>query len=455
MNARRMMLALLALLVAWCGAQGHAAAEAEPTWRFGYGRRQILPAPDRELYIAGYHNGVTITGVLDYCEARAVWLDAGGEGVLLIGVDCVALDQGTVRTIRAALGDIPDCRSVNVYATHTHAGPDTLGLWGPIGVDGKDKAYMEALVQAAVDAAREAVGSRRPGELRFGQAATQGMYRDSRLPTVYDENLYQLRLIPDGGGRGLRMLFYGAHAESLRGANTLLSRDYPGMMCDLVTEATGDDAMFFPGAVGGLIMTREFVAGAVKNLTVTAEKLADYALSIPAEAERTLEPRLALNRQTFVVPLDNTVFLTYKLLGILNHRMVFSKSRTGFGTETELSVLMLDDLALALIPGEIFPELVLGGPYGDANPSGENPRALREIAAERGVGDLLIVGLANDELGYIIPPSDFLVNEKYPYLQRTMDAKGEDHYEETNSVGPACAPAIASAFEAAFGELVP
>ena len=157
----------------------------------------------------------------------------------------------------------------------------------------------------------------------------------------------------------------------------------------------------------------------------------------------------------FVAPLDNPVFLTYKLLGILQHHAVLAKSATGFGVETELTVLMLDDLALALIPGEIFPELVLGGSYGDANPLGENPRPLQEIAGEYGVDEMLIVGLANDELGYIVPPSDFLLNEEHPYLQRTMDRKGEDHYEETNSVGPACASCVAQAFEAALDELLP
>ena len=79
------------------------------------------------------------------------------------------------------------------------------------------------------------------------------MYRDSRYPTVCDENLYQLRFIARDGAAGLRLLFYGAHAESLRGDNTLLSRDYPGLLCDGVTEATGDDTLFLPGAIGGLI----------------------------------------------------------------------------------------------------------------------------------------------------------------------------------------------------------
>ena len=61
--------------------------------------------------------------------------------------------------------------------------------------------------------------------------------------------------------------------------------------------------------------------------------------------------------------------------------------------------------------------------------------------------------LANDEIGYIVPPSDYLVNETLPYLERITNYKGEDHYEETNSVGPECAERIANAFEDAIKAL--
>jgi hypothetical protein len=52
-----------------------------------------------------------------------------------------------------------------------------------------------------------------------------------------------------------------------------------------------------------------------------------------------------------------------------------------------------------------------------------------------------IIGLGNDEVGYIIPPYNFQLHESTPYLQ---DADG-DHYEETNSLGPETAPLIEDA----------
>lgn len=422
------------------------------SWYAGFGRRQIIPddSSDQPLYIAGYNNGVEIADVLDYCEARAIWLDTGDKGILLIGIDCIALDSSVVNKIRESLADIPDCVSIQVYSTHTHAGADTLGMWGPIGIDGKNDAYMEKLVEAAGEAGKEAVENRTKGELYFGYVKTKNMYRDSRNPQVYDENLYQLRFKANDNANGIRLFSYGAHPESLRGANRLLSRDFAGRLCDEVAKETGDDTMFAPGAIGGLIMTKEFVYAnynPVENLKLTSEALAEYALSITDDMENKIDPQMTFSSKNCVVPMDNTAFWIYKLLGILNNKEVRAESATGYGVETEVSVLKLDNLAIALIPGEIFPELVYGGEYGDAGIGTENPEPLVQIAQDYGVKELVIIGLANDEIGYIVPPTDFLVNEKLPYLERTMDDKGEDHYEETNSIGIECANVIAETFE--------
>lgn len=463
MKTLKMALSVMTALCVGCvpaaSAQAEPTSSDQPEWHFGFGKQEILPDPSssQPLYIAGYNQGLEISGVLDYCQARAVWLDVGGEGILIIGIDCVALDSGTVARIREGLSHLPNCAAINVFATHTHAGPDTLGLWGPIGVNGKNDAYMSALVAAAIKAGEEAAAAPKAGKLYFAHVETQDMYRDSRLPHVFDPNLYQLRFVPDDGSAGIRLYSYGAHAESLRGNNSLLSRDFFGQLCDRVTEATGDHTICASGPAGGLIMTKAFVENttldAQKNLQITSDKMVEYALSITPDMERELKPVIKWNRQVFTIPLDNPVFVTYKFLGILGTRAVPADSATGYGVETELSVLMLDDLAIAMIPGEPFPELVLGGEYGDTNPQGVNPRPLMEIARENGISDMFLITLCNDEVGYIVAPSDFLLNEEAPYLQRTIDYKNEDHYEETNSVGPECARKIAAAFETAVKNL--
>ena len=459
--------ALLALLLiaALCGCAGKDKTQTRCMvlsddesvhWEFGFGKKQIVPDENdtQPLYIAGYNSAMEISGILDYCEAKALWIGTGDDGILLIGVDCIALDSGTVRKIREGLSEVSNCAAVHVYSTHSHASADTLGLWGETAIGGKNDSYMNRLIEAAVSAGKEAASAKKTGSLYYGYVETdpEEMLRDSRLPYVFDSNLYQLRFVPEDGSSGVRMYFYCAHAESLRSINSKLSRDYPGVLCDGVKAKTGDDAMFLPGAVGGLLMTKEFVEtnsqeNAERNLEITGDKMIRYALSVTSETK--IEPSLRVGTSFFSVPLDNPDFLLFRFLGLLSNKAVKGSGATGYAVETELSVLQLGDISLLLVPGEIFPELVYGGGelHVNVNSEAANPKPLCEIAEEAGIEKLLIVGLANDELGYIVTPTDFLLNEEKPYLEKTMDYKGENHYEETNSVGPDCASCIAKAFE--------
>ena len=450
-------LSLLCLLLPSCAPRSpyqDTYASQGDTWYMGFGAVEIpLPTDsDNPLYIAGYHGGREIQGVLDLPRANAVWLDTGEGGILMIGIDCVGLGSGTVAEIRNRLEDFcrdTGCVSVNVYATHTHAGLDTLGLWGPAAVDGKNPDYMENLMGAAVRAAEAAYADRSAGTLYYGSATPEDLLHDSREPIEYDPAIHQLRFISnDSTKAGIRLLSYGAHAESLRGANLMLSRDFPGVLSDLLEDTCGDRVLFMPSAIGGLIMTRELTDpfDAEANMTATAERLANTVLSITEE--QTLAPSLRYSRVTMELPLDNTFFFFAKFLGILDNEIRSGESDTGYLLQSELGVLTVDSVTLALIPGEIFPELVSGQVLTE-----EDPEALTSIASRHGAETLLILGLCNDELGYIVPPSNFLINEELPYIETVTDATGENHYEETNSVGKGTAAIIAAALEKALEQM--
>ena len=242
-----------------------------------------------------------------------------------------------------------------------------------------------------------------------------------------------------GTKNGIRLFSFAAHAEALRGDNTRVSRDYPGVVCDRIFEETGEDAIYIPGAIGGLIMTPELTTGqfdAEENLVMTGEAIAAYAL---AERNwRSLEPQIACATVEVTTRLDNTIFLYYKFLGILDNN-VTRNIRGEYMLTTELSVLRLGDLTITLLPGEAFPEWVCG--------TGED--TLGAVAKAYGIGEMMVVGLANDEIGYIVPKDDFVLHEELPYFQ---EAKG-DHYEDTNSVGPDCGTDLAEAFEKALKKL--
>jgi len=87
--------------------------------------------------------------------------------------------------------------------------------------------------------------------------------------------------------------------------------------------------------------------------------------------------------------------------------------------ESEVNLVKIGGLWLAAVPGELLPKL------------GMQLKAQMKAAGAQVTG---VIGLANDELGYILPVEDF----KFPLNPFKPGA----HYEETNSIGKGIAPAV-------------
>ena len=110
-------------------------------------------------------------------------------------------------------------------------------------------------------------------------------------------------------------------------------------------------------------------------------------------------------------------------------------------------------MSLCEFPGELLPELAVGGydgshvnsdRYDFIDPNNPFPPEVTNAPEgpylkERMPGEhRWIIGLGNDEVGYIVPEYDFVLAEDGPYLN---EHEG-DHYEETNSLGPKTAAMI-------------
>ena len=111
--------------------------------------------------------------------------------------------------------------------------------------------------------------------------------------------------------------------------------------------------------------------------------------------------------------------------------------------KTEVGYLKLGELEVAAIPGEIYPELVLGKVQDPADPGADFPDAPIEPAIYDQLKSKhrMLIGLANDELGYFIPKRQW--DEKAPFCYGLKKAQ----YGEMNSVGPEAAPVICGAFK--------
>ena len=425
----------------------------------GFGKAIMLPddVDKKNYYIAGYRDNNPAKGVIDPQYAHALWLDdnSGKGGNLFISLDIVGLLRKDVETLRSALKDFvrsTGCRSITVLSTHNHAGIDTMGIWGRLPHSGKNKKFMTILYNAAITASVAAYRDRRKGRLYLGTVEVPDMQEDIRLPEVYSKTLTRLRFAPDDGSREIWFLNFASHSESLQGCNSLISADFPCYLRERIRNETGAETIYGVGAIGGMISMRVEDEDLLRkenrlleNTRNIGYRLADYAMSINDETE--LAPRISYMRQEFYCPVDNTVLTIACQLGILNadkFKLPYSDQNA---LRTELSYFEIDSLKILMLPCELFPELAYGG-YLSAEESalGEppeiNPPPLTEIAE---ADDLLIFGLANDELGYVIPPNDFLLNESVPYMDKAIDRLGRRHYEETNSMGPETAGYIAEA----------
>jgi hypothetical protein len=147
---------------------------------------------------------------------------------------------------------------------------------------------------------------------------------------------------------------------------------------------------------------------------------------------------IAIHARTVQVPVSNKLFWLAPVLGLID------RGYPGFEhwlqLRTEVAVVSLGEATIACIPGEIYPEVVNGGieraPGGDFDLEPVEVPPIRELLPGK---VKFIFGLANDEIGYLIPKSEW--DESPPYLYGAAHAP----YGEINSVGPDAARTIHAA----------
>ncbi len=123
---------------------------------------------------------------------------------------------------------------------------------------------------------------------------------------------------------------------------------------------------------------------------------------------------LSVRAKTINLPLKNTMFRLAAVLGVLDFGM------TGwFQTRSEVSAFTLGPATFLSVPGEIYPEIVNGGVEApieqDFKIAVVETPSLRELMP----GDFkFVIGLANDEIGYILPKSQWDVKAPFAFGEK-------------------------------------
>ncbi len=452
-----------------------AGAAAPGPLRVGAGTVDVTPDVQAgAVWMAGFHQGRRATAVHDPLLARALVLDDGRSRIAIVALDLIGLFHDEVVLVRRALPPALGIDYLAVCSLHNHEGPDTMGLWGagPLR-SGVAPAYLARVRDACVDAVRQGVSALAPARLVAAEAdvAADGLIRDSRPPEVIDARLLALRFEAAGAaGAGAPMatlVLWSNHPEALGDSNHAISSDFPHFVRRAVERDGGGTCVYLSGSVGGLMTPlglavrapdgRKLEGDTLEKAEALGEALArraGEALAGPG-ARRTEAAPLGVRARLVDIPAENPIFWAGMKLGVVDRGLV-GPARAGARVRTEVGALRIGPVTLALVPGELYPEIAVGGvesPAGADFPGEPAERPpLRELLAASVPGSPApplagIVGLANDELGYIVPRTQWDAAAPFTYGQARAP------YGEINSVGPDAAPALHAALAEVIADL--
>lgn len=454
------------------------------------------PGPDegegdgvfQAVWMAGFQNNRPAQGVRDDLTARAIVFEQGDLRVGVVVLDLVGWMNPEVEQTREAAAAL-DLDHVTILSTHTHEGPDTLGLWGETETEsGYPASYRTYVVDQTVAALTDAVADLRPvgtftvgtvDAAAYSDVGILNVLQDKRDPKVVDTALNAAWLQDTSGQTIATLAHFGNHPEAMADENGLITSDYvhalrEGMESGVVYDSysrdgLGGTSLFLTANVGGMMTPLGITntdGDGVERQSYTFEKTdaigkakAEMALDAIESGVTVPAPELAFAQNRFSLPVDNYGFQAMFLTGIID-RPIFDwdpaqpiDADNTPVVETEVNLIRVGPIDLLTIPGEVLPELAVSGYDGSrvgttlhelVDPENPNPPDLSQAPDGPFWKDMpsgehvWILNLANDELGYIIPPYDFKLHEQQPWFE---EPEG-DHYEETNSLGPQTAPLL-------------
>lgn len=419
-------------------------------WSAGYSRKVLTPEDiDKTRYFLGgflKFPAQEATGVVDDLCVRAVVLDdnSGRGAAAFAWIDCVGFMNADIKDIREKLGDITGdgkLISIDVGSTHNHSAIDTQGLWGNIPKTGRNQAYIDSVVQKAADAIREAYTNKSEGTLYYSDKACPELFYDGRAPYSIDEKIHLFRFVPnDTGKKDIYIANFGAHPINLGWSNTEISGDFPYYIDKEVTTEKNADFIFIQGAIGGAIHADMGVENGIPEELSSFEKMQKYSDIVAdvlydlAEKGEKVEPILNVKHAQVDFEVNNFVFLLAESAGLCNVKAFKEDGKVYLTTEVGY-VEIGKDIKIIEAPGEALPELIYGGFYSaeQAHNGTEYPYEGIASCFEES-DDVLVFGLCNDAVGYIVPDNDY------------SSSGSEGHYEETVSTGSKSATAFSKAF---------
>ncbi len=466
-------------------------------WSLGFGRKSIVPDNlidgSKKYYTGGYFTQ-KVNGVFDDQKAVAIALnDGSGRGTTIFAsIDGIGVSNGDVRAVRNRVrqkrkekGISDDINAININATHCHTVIDTQGISLDLlhkiflsfftGADrSMDSEFLEVLIDRTSDAIIEAYTNTESGSLYYFETAgmckdeERGLYLEDEYPYIinkryftegYQHSFACFKFVPDDDTSPATIFAnIGAHPTIVDETTNLLSADFPAFMEEKINEA-GMNFMFIQGAQAPVSVNKwaEVPASTVgeADKRISDDPVAeDYKTAIiygyeyarlildALDNAKEVEPMLNVRMTEYVIALETGLFSYGATEGFIGTTTVKdSSSKTGYSIVTEAGYIEIGkDIVLLTAPGEIVPQLIYGNTVSADDSFHGTEWTYEATATLVPEGKtVLVMGLCNDAVGYILPDNDFA----HFIADSIWDMNGAEklfgpyhrHYEEMLSPG--------------------
>ena len=365
------------------------------------------------VWLAGFRQARAAVSVHDPVWARAVCFEKDGRRAIVISCDVVGFLHPRVRRLREKIEGVDQ---VIFASTHCHSAPDTVGLWGPFpGISGLSEKYLQQFEAGVVEGARKARAARAPATLSAGAALVEGVCKDIRKPDVRNETVTSL-LARDPAGKPLAVVVnFAMHPEGMSGKNRAVTSDYVHYVREAMErDFPGAVAVFLSGDLGGM-QTPDVKEHTWAEIQRCGEAIAARSKASLDGAAQVAVPEVKVDSLKVEFPLRNKNFLKAYQAGMFGKDVTWAlrEHQGDWLLQSEVSALRLGEILFVTVPGEALPEVG------------------KEIFSLMNARHRFLVGLGQDEVGYILPKADF-------------DPK---KYEESMSLGPETAPTLLDALK--------
>lgn len=362
----------------------------------------ISPHNKKGVKMAGFAPNKKSIGMMHPLKAGFLYLTDGKEEVCFVTLDLIGLSLLHTSRMRDRVQLNRQERAI-ICCTHSHAGPDTLGLWGfalfklfPI-KSGIDVGYMmrlEHLIVKTINELKDDGGE--PVTFKIAEFETDpSITENARKGGIKEDKGIIIQLIKNNGHPLCTLINFACHPEALWFKNKYLSPDYVHFVREELTSHDTGTPLFFSGALGGMVTVRG--ADVAKNQKERLELAKNTGISIAKagldalhDVQTSKIDSLHVQRKVIHIPVENFNFKLAQRLGLLNREFFNNEIRS------EVNLVQLGPLQIVTNPGETLPEVGL---------------QVKDLMTAK---YKCIFALGSDELGYILEPEMFK-NKEYKY----------------------------------------